>query len=49
MEQLFDTRPVDLIHGLEVLGIGIGIGLFLVLEIEKLVRHLFFREKVIRR
>lgn len=47
MEQLFDTRPVDLIHGLEVLGIGIA--LFLILEIEKLIRRFFFREKVIRR
>lgn len=40
MEQLFDTRPVDLIHGLEV--IAIGIVLFLILEVEKLIRRRFF-------
>ena len=36
MEALFDTRPVDLIHGLEI--IGIGVALFAVLEIEKWLR-----------
>ena len=36
MEALFDTRPVDLIHGLEI--IGIGVALFVVLEIEKWLR-----------
>ncbi|MCR9136185.1 MAG: cation-transporting P-type ATPase [Alphaproteobacteria bacterium] len=36
MEAFFDTRPVDFVHGLEI--IGIGIGLFIVLEIEKWLR-----------
>ena len=36
MEALFDTRPVDFIHGVEI--IGVGIALFAVLEIEKWLR-----------
>ncbi len=36
MEALFDTRPVDFIHGAEI--IGVGIALFAVLEIEKWLR-----------
>lgn len=36
METFFDTRPVDLIHGAEI--IGVGIALFAVLEIEKWLR-----------
>ncbi|WFM72796.1 cation transporting ATPase C-terminal domain-containing protein [Halomonas sp. CKK8] len=34
MERFFDTRPVDFVHGLEI--VLIGIGLFAVLELEKL-------------
>jgi len=34
MERLFETRPVDFVHGAEI--IGVGIALFAVLEIEKL-------------
>ncbi len=33
MERFFDTRPVDFIHGLEI--IGLGILLFVILEMEK--------------
>jgi len=36
MEALFDTRPVDFVHGMEI--IGIGIALFAILEIEKWLR-----------
>ena len=36
MEAFFDTRPVDFIHGMEI--IGIGIALFAVLEFEKWIR-----------
>jgi magnesium-transporting ATPase (P-type) len=36
MEALFDTRPVDFIHGAEI--IGVGIALFAILEIEKWLR-----------
>jgi len=39
MEEFFDTRPVDFIHGMEI--IGIGIALFMILELEKWVRRLF--------
>lgn len=39
MEDFFDTRPVDFIHGMEILGIGLA--LFIILEIEKLIRRLF--------
>jgi len=41
MERLFDTRPVDLVHGAEI--IGIGIALFVVLELEKGVRRYLAR------
>ncbi|MDI4639277.1 MULTISPECIES: cation-transporting P-type ATPase [Halomonadaceae] len=34
MERFFDTRPVDFVHGVEILLIGVG--LFAVLELEKL-------------
>ncbi|PRY73711.1 hypothetical protein [Halomonas ventosae] len=34
MERFFDTRPVDFVHGIEI--VLIGIGLFAVLELEKL-------------
>lgn len=40
MERFFDTRPIDFVHGLEILGIGLG--LFLLLELEKSVRRKFF-------
>ena len=43
MEALFDTRPVDFLHGLEI--IGIGIALFAVLEIEKSLRGRFTGER----
>lgn len=36
METFFDTRPVDFLHGAEI--IGIGIALFAILELEKSVR-----------
>lgn len=36
MEALFDTRPVDFVHGAEI--IGVGIALFVILEIEKWLR-----------
>ncbi len=39
MEEFFQTRPVDLTHGLEI--IGIGLTLFFILEIEKLFRRKF--------
>jgi magnesium-transporting ATPase (P-type) len=35
MEAFFDTRPVDFVHGAEILGIGVA--LFAILEIEKRV------------
>jgi magnesium-transporting ATPase (P-type) len=35
MERFFDTRPVDFVHGLEI--IGLGMALFIILELEKLV------------
>jgi len=39
MNQLFETRPVNILRGIEI--IGLGIALFVVLELEKLViRHL---------
>ncbi len=37
MERLFDTRPVDFVHGLEI--IAIGVALFGLLELEKWVRR----------
>ncbi|MFP4251149.1 MAG: cation-transporting P-type ATPase [Guyparkeria sp.] len=37
MERLFDTRPVDFIHGMEI--IAIGVTLFALLELEKWVRR----------
>ena len=39
MERFFDTRPVDFIHGVEI--IGIGVALFILLELEKWVRRLW--------
>ena len=35
MERLFDTRPVDFLHGAEI--IAVGIALFAALEVEKLI------------
>lgn len=37
MERFFDTRPIDFVHGLEILSIGFG--LFAILEVEKSVRR----------
>ena len=37
MERLFDTRPVDFVHGLEI--IMLGVLLLVILELEKLVRR----------
>jgi magnesium-transporting ATPase (P-type) len=37
MEAFFDTRPVDFIHGAEI--IGIGVALFVILELEKWLRR----------
>ncbi len=48
MEALFDTRPVDFIHGVEI--ISVGIALFAILEIEKWLRlRLFKREPASKR
>lgn len=41
MERLFDTRPVDFMHGVEI--IALGVALFMILELEKLA-HLAQRE-----
>ncbi len=35
MERFFDTRSVDFVHGVEI--IGLGLALFMILELEKLV------------
>jgi len=35
MERLFDTRPVDFLHGAEI--IAVGIALFAALEVEKFI------------
>ncbi|MCQ8103649.1 cation-transporting P-type ATPase [Methylomonas sp. SURF-2] len=43
MERFFDTRPVDLDHGLEI--VGIGLCLFLLLEVEKWLRRKMFDGK----
>jgi len=43
MELLFDTRPVDLVHGLEILAVGVA--LFVVLEVEKFLRRAFGDER----
>jgi len=43
MEQLFDTRPVDLIHGVEIIAVGIAV--FVVLELEKLALRLASRRR----
>jgi len=40
MERFFDTRPIDFVHGLEILAIGLS--LFGLLELEKSVRRKFF-------
>ncbi|MCD2448953.1 cation-transporting P-type ATPase [Methylicorpusculum oleiharenae] len=40
MEQFFDTRPVDFVHGFEILAIGLIV--FGLLELEKGVRRKFF-------
>jgi magnesium-transporting ATPase (P-type) len=37
MERFFDTRPVDFVHGVEI--IGIGLALFAALELEKWIRR----------
>ena len=37
MERFFDTRPVDFVHGVEI--IGIGLALFVALELEKWLRR----------
>jgi magnesium-transporting ATPase (P-type) len=34
MERFFDTRPVDFVHGVEI--IALGVALFVILELEKL-------------
>ena len=41
MEQLFDTRPVDFVHGMEILILGVM--LLAVLELEKFLRRRFSR------
>jgi magnesium-transporting ATPase (P-type) len=40
MERFFDTRPIDFVHGLEILAISLS--LFGLLELEKSVRRKFF-------
>ncbi|MCO6413814.1 MAG: cation-transporting P-type ATPase [Thiogranum sp.] len=37
MERFFDTRPVDFVHGAEI--IALGVSLFVILELEKLARR----------
>ncbi|QBQ55870.1 HAD-IC family P-type ATPase [Nitrosococcus wardiae] len=37
MERFFDTRPIDIVHGIEILAIGVL--LFMVLEVEKWLRR----------
>ncbi|WP_022947098.1 cation-transporting P-type ATPase [Methylohalobius crimeensis] len=44
METFFDTRPVDFIHGAEI--VGIGVMLFLILEAEKGLRLWVQRRRV---
>ncbi|MES9944704.1 MAG: hypothetical protein ABW080_07105 [Candidatus Thiodiazotropha sp.] len=34
MERFFDTRPVDFVHGVEI--IALGVALFMILELEQL-------------
>ncbi|MGR9088139.1 MAG: HAD-IC family P-type ATPase, partial [Gammaproteobacteria bacterium] len=41
MERFFDTRPVDFVHGLEILAIGMV--LFGLVELEKYIRRKIFR------
>ncbi|MFO7603065.1 MAG: cation-transporting P-type ATPase [Gammaproteobacteria bacterium] len=41
MERFFDTRPVDFIHAIEILGIGVA--LFTLLEMEKWLRRRLWR------
>ncbi len=43
MEALFETRPVDFVHGVEI--IAIGVALFFVLEIEKTLRRRLFADR----
>jgi magnesium-transporting ATPase (P-type) len=42
MEGFFDSRPVDFVHGLEIIAIGVGV--FAILELEKL-----FQRKILAR
>lgn len=41
MEDFFETRPVDFVHGFEIIAIGFSV--FGLLELEKFVRGKFFR------
>ena len=43
MERFFNTRPVDFVHGLEI--IALGIALFAILEVEKLILRRWQRAK----
>ncbi len=43
MGRFFDTRPVDLVHGLEI--IALGLGLFIFLELEKLALRAWRRKR----
>ncbi|MDX5334176.1 MAG: cation-transporting P-type ATPase [Gammaproteobacteria bacterium] len=47
METFFDTRPVDFIHGVEI--IAIGVTLFALLELEKWVRRRWRDREAVRR
>lgn len=47
MEALFDTRPVDFVHGLEI--VAVGIALFVVLEIEKWLRNRLTARRAVAR
>ena len=47
MNTFFDTRPVDLIHGVQIIAIGLAV--FMVLEIEKNLRRLVDRKRRPRR
>ena len=43
MERFFDTRPVDFVHGVEI--IGLGMALFVILELEKLALRKWCRSQ----
>ena len=42
MEWFFDSRPVDFVHGVEI--IALGVALFMILELEKLALRKWCRK-----